>query len=132
MGVKTIMKAIKSSKAAVEIAKKLVTDWDKEHCIGLYLDSENKLKKATLISIGTLNVNFIHAREVYRPAVRHSAAGVVLLHNHPTGNVIPSKEDIKVTKRMKKAGEILDITLLDHIVFCRGELLYSMKGNKKF
>jgi len=122
---------IRSAKKAVEVAKSLVTDFDKEYVVGLYLDAENMVRKAEVVGIGTLTATLVHPREVYKPAIRHSAAGLVLLHNHPTGGVKPSNEDIKVTKQMKKAGEILSIPLLDHIIFCRTNDYYSLKGNKK-
>jgi len=122
---------IRSANKAVEVAKSLVADFDKEYVIGLYLNAENTVKKAEVIGIGTLTATLIHPREVYKPAIRHSAAGLVLLHNHPTGGVKPSDADIKVTKQMKKAGEILGIPLLDHIIFCRTLDYYSLKGNKK-
>ena len=122
---------IRSARRAVEVAKSLVTDFDKEYVVGLYLDAENTIKRAEVIGIGTLTATLIHPREVYKPAIKHSAAGLVLLHNHPTGGVKPSNEDIKVTKQMKKAGEILSIPLLDHIIFCRTNDYYSLKGNKK-
>ena len=122
---------IRSANKAVEVAKSLVADFDKEYVIGLYLNAENTVKKAEVIGIGTLTATLIHPREVYKPAIRHSAAGLVLLHNHPTGGVKPSDADIKVTKQMKKAGEILSIPLLDHIIFCRTSDYYSLKGNKK-
>jgi len=114
---------------AVKIAKTLITDWSKEHCIGLYLNARNNVEKAELISLGTVNTNIIHPRETFRPALLNSACGVILLHNHPSGDVDPSEDDLKITKRLKEAGKILGIDLIDHIIFSEKKWL-SLKERK--
>jgi len=121
---------IENAKKAVEIAKKLVLDWDKEHVIALILDNAYNLKKAEIISIGTVNASLIHPREVYRPAVKYNAVGLMLLHNHPTNNIKPSQEDLLITKKLIRVGKILGIVLLDHIVFCQKSKFYSMKQHQ--
>lgn len=93
-----------------------IREHKKEHLIAFYLDSRNQEMKREVISIGTLNENLIHPREVFEPAVQHSAAHIIIAHNHPSGNPEPSVEDIEVTKRLVQAGKILGIGLLDHIV----------------
>ncbi len=123
---------IKDISKAIMVASPLVTDWDKEHAIGLYLDAHNALKRATVVSMGSMVASVLHARELYRPAIDCASAGVILLHNHPTGDVRPSKEDIMVSRQMKKAGEVLDIPLLDSVIFAKDGRFYSLKGNKKF
>ena len=124
------MEPIREPKLAIKIAKQLSVDWDKEHAIGIYLNSENRLRGAEIISIGTLNDNLLHPREVFRPAVKYAAAGFVLLHNHPSGNTMPSKEDKLITQRIKMASEIMDIKLLDHVIFCKGLRYYSFASCK--
>lgn len=91
----------------------------KEHLRGLYLNSHNRVIRDEVISIGTINSNMIHPREVFRPAIECNAAAVVLAHNHPSGEATPSDEDIEVTKQLVQAGKILGITLLDHVVIAK-------------
>jgi DNA repair protein RadC len=111
---------------SVRIARTLITDWYKEHFIGIYFDSRTKITKAELISLGTLNACLVHPRETFKPAVMNSAKMIIVLHNHPSSDLEPSQDDIEVTQRLKKAGEILDIELYDHIIFNKRKWL-SMK-----
>ncbi len=92
-------------------------DQDKEHFFVIHLDSRNKIKLFELISIGTVNASIVHPREVFTRAVGERSAQIVLAHNHPSGNVEPSDEDIQTTKRMEKAGRILGIEVVDHIIY---------------
>ncbi|MEK7501403.1 MAG: DNA repair protein RadC, partial [Patescibacteria group bacterium] len=91
----------------------------KEHLRGLYLNSHNRVIRDEVISIGTINSNMIHPREVFRPAIESNAAAVVLAHNHPSGEATPSEEDIEITKQLVQAGKILGISLLDHVVITK-------------
>src|SRR3990167_4443333 len=75
---------------AVVIASSMILDWNKEHCIAIYLDSQNHLRHSEIISIGTATETLIHPREVYKPAIVNSAVQVMLLHNHPSGDIMPS------------------------------------------
>ncbi|OGG61847.1 hypothetical protein A3C87_00415 [Candidatus Kaiserbacteria bacterium RIFCSPHIGHO2_02_FULL_49_34] len=88
----------------------------KEHFAAFYLDTQNNLIERQIISIGTLNSSLVHPREVFEPAIRHSAANIIVAHNHPGGALDPSPEDIDVTHRLKNAGEILGIHLIDHVI----------------
>lgn len=88
------------------------------------LDSANRIFRDVLISEGSLNASIVHPREVFRPAIAESAAAVVLLHNHPSGNPEPSREDIKITKQLHEAGKFIDIAVLDHIIIA-GETFTS-------
>lgn len=88
----------------------------KECVRGIYLNTHHQVIHDEVISIGTVNSNLIHPREVFRAAIQHGAAGVILAHNHPSGNVEPSESDISITKQLVDAGRILGITLIDHIV----------------
>jgi DNA repair protein RadC len=91
----------------------------KEHLRGLYLNSHNRILRDEVISIGTVNSNMIHAREVFRPAIECNAAAVVLAHNHPSGEVTPSKEDVDITADLVRAGKILGISILDHVIITK-------------
>jgi DNA repair protein RadC len=91
----------------------------KEHLRGLYLNSHSKILRDEVISIGTVNSNMIHPREVFRPAIEANAAAIVLAHNHPSGEAEPSAEDIEITKQLVQAGKILGITVLDHVIITK-------------
>ncbi len=110
-------KKISSYSDAIQEAKKLVSDYHKEHIICLYLNSRKDLIKAELISIGTLTSVLIHPREIFRPALVNRANSIVLLHNHPSGSPNPTKKDIAITRKLEEGGEILDIELVDHVIF---------------
>jgi DNA repair protein RadC len=87
-----------------------------EHLVALYLDARHVLIKQQTITVGTINSSLIHPREVFAPALEHRASGVVLVHNHPSGDTQPSEEDIIATQKMVEAGEILDVPLIDHVI----------------
>ena len=88
----------------------------KEYFMALYLNARNQLILKETISVGTLTASLVHPREVFEPAIRHFASSVVLAHNHPSNNPEASEEDIQLTENLVRAGIILDITLLDHII----------------
>lgn len=88
----------------------------KEHLRGIFLDSHNRVIHDEMISIGTINSNLVHPREVFRGAIEYNAAAVILVHNHPSGIVAPSESDIAITKQLIEAGKIMGIHLLDHII----------------
>ncbi|HTY62115.1 MAG TPA: DNA repair protein RadC [Acidobacteriota bacterium] len=88
----------------------------KEHFFSLQLNSKNQLIREVLISIGSLSTSVVHPREVFAPAVRDSSAALIFMHNHPSGDPTPSREDKDCTKRLIHAGQILGIRVLDHLV----------------
>lgn len=88
----------------------------KEQLRGLYVNSRYELVHEELISVGSLTANIVHPREVFKPAIEHGAVGVIIAHNHPSGNVQPTEADLIVTTQVQSAGTILGIDLLDHIV----------------
>lgn len=92
-------------------------DQDKEHFFVFHLDVRNKVKIMELISLGTLNMSPVHPREVFTRAIGKRAASIILAHNHPSGNIEPSAEDIMVTKRLVDAGKLLSIEVADHIIY---------------
>lgn len=91
----------------------------KEHFVVFYLDSRNQEIKREIISVGTLNESLVHPREVFEGAIKYNAAGIILAHNHPSGDLEPSEADIEITKKLIHAGKILDIKILDHIVITK-------------
>lgn len=88
----------------------------KEQFRGLYLNSRNKLIHDEVISIGSLNANIVHPREVFSPAIEFASANVILVHNHPSGDPEPSEDDLEITKRLVEAGKIIGIEVVDHVV----------------
>jgi len=100
----------------------------KEHFVALYLNSQNELIHQETISIGSLNANIVHPREVFEPAIKYLAAGTIVAHNHPSGKDTPSKEDEKITDDLVRSGEILGIEIYDHIIIT-SKNYYSFKQN---
>jgi DNA repair protein RadC len=88
----------------------------KEHFLALLLDTRGQVIKTAEVSVGSLDASIVHPREVFREAMSASAASVIFVHNHPSGNCEPSAEDIELTKRLVQAGEIVGINVLDHII----------------
>jgi DNA repair protein RadC len=91
-------------------------DLPREHLRGIYLDTHNRVIHDEVISIGTINSNIVHPREVLKSAIEYNAAAFILVHNHPSGVVTPSQSDIEVTKQIIEAGKIIGINLLDHVI----------------
>ena len=89
---------------------------DREHFVTLALNTKNRLLKVIEVSIGSLNASIVHPRELFKGAVRLSAASVVIAHNHPSGDPTPSAADIQLTRRIVRAGDVLGIEVLDHVV----------------
>ncbi|MDG5786853.1 DNA repair protein RadC [Evansella sp. AB-P1] len=101
-----------------------------EHFVCLYLNTKNHVMHKQTVFIGSLNASIVHPREVFKEAFRYSAASIVCLHNHPSGDVSPSQEDIEVTKRLVQSGRMLGIDILDHIII--GEQRYCSLKEKGY
>jgi len=114
-------KTIKSAEDVFNIFHNKLANEKKEHFIVLYLDTRNSIIKEETISIGTLDSALIHPREVFKNAIKESAFSIILVHNHPSGDCTPSKEDIGITERLKEAGELLNIKVLDHVIIGKGK-----------
>jgi DNA repair protein RadC len=123
-GLKT---TVKSPEDAVKSAKSQLKSKKKEHFLVLSLDTRNHLINTHTISIGSLDSSIVHPREVFKEAISSCAASVIFAHNHPSGDPTPSEDDIKLTRRLMEAGEILGIEVLDHIIVCDRDYL-SMKA----
>ena len=100
---------------------------DKEHFWALALNTRNHLLRVVEVSIGSLNASIVHPRELFKDAVRVSAASLVVVHNHPSGDPTPSGADIQLTRRLIKAGDVLGIEVLDHVVIGDGGEHRSMR-----
>jgi len=116
---------LRSPQEVFEYAKDLIR-LKKEYLRGLYVDTRNKLVRDEVIAIGTLNASLAHPREVFHPAIESHAAAIILVHNHPSGDPSPSKDDIELTKQIYKASKILDIEILDHVII-GNEKYFSLK-----
>ena len=88
----------------------------KEYFLVLLLNMKNQVLSLQTISVGSLSASIVHPREVFQAALRQSAAAVILIHNHPSGDPSPSQEDIAITDRLVQAGKLMDIPVLDHVV----------------
>lgn len=93
-----------------------IQDLKKEHFVVLYLNAKNQLVHKEIISMGTLNANLVHPREVFEPALKHSTAQIVAAHNHPSGDPKPSEDDIEITKRLTEAGKMMGVEVMDHVI----------------
>lgn len=119
---------INNSRDVVKLLKPELSFLKREHFVGLYLDSRNCLLRKETISIGGLNTSIVHPREIFKIAIQESANAVIVVHNHPSGNAKPSKDDIGITKKLVKASHIVGICLLDHVII--GENTYVSMAEK--
>ncbi len=120
---------IKDPEAVVKAIRASIKDKAKEHFKLILLNPRNKIIGISTISVGTLNASLVHPREVFKDAIVHSAASVVLAHNHPSGDPEPSEDDLTITKRLTESGKILGIEVLDHIVVVKnGFFSFKEKG----
>ena len=98
-------------------------DRRKEYFLALLLDGKNRIIREVRVSEGSLNQSIVHPREVFSQAVRESAAAIILVHNHPTGDPTPSREDLEITRRLREGGDLMGIKVLDHIIIGDGTFL---------
>ena len=102
-----------------------------EHFILLTLNGSHAVISISIISIGLVNKTIVHPREVFCRAIKDRASAIIVCHNHPSGSVIPSPEDKQITKDISKAGEIIGIPLIDHIIFAKSGYI-SLKAQGDF
>lgn len=112
--------ALNSSEKVANIANEILKNQPKEQFWIFLLDTKNRIIGMTMISQGILNSSLVHPREVYQPAILANASTIIAVHNHPSGDTTPSREDLGVTSRLIKAGEIIGIRLLDHVIIGDG------------
>ena len=108
--------SFKCSEEVASYYKPLLKDLKKEQFRIILMDTKNRIIKEELISQGSLNSSIVHPREVVNPAIRNSAASVIFIHNHPSGDPEPSLDDIEITRRLCKSFDIVGIHVLDHII----------------
>jgi len=118
--------SVKTPDEAVALVMGRLKEKKKEHFIALMLNTRSQLIKSAEISIGSLDSSIVHPREVFKEAIAASAASVVFVHNHPSGDPQPSDDDIKLTERLSQAGDIMGIDVLDHIII-GDEKFFSLK-----
>jgi DNA repair protein RadC len=111
----------------VRVVRAGLRDKAKEHFKLVLLNTRNRVIGISTISIGTLNASLVHPREVFKEAVVRSASSVILVHNHPSNDLEPSEEDVRITRRMVEAGKIMGIEVLDHIIITQHQFV-SLKG----
>ena len=109
-------KKVTSPKDIAEFFIPILRDELKEKFIVVSLNSANKVTRYETISVGSLNSSVVHPREIFKFAIENSSASIILIHNHPSGNLEPSHEDIQITKKLVEAGTILNISVLDHLI----------------
>ena len=100
----------------VQVVKPMIADPNKEFFMALYLNTKNGVLKQEVISIGSLNANIVHPREIFKTACMISASSIIVAHNHPSGDTSRSREDIEITKKLSEAGKMMGIELLDHVI----------------
>jgi DNA repair protein RadC len=113
--IKPILEGVYSPAQVAEKCKSF-RDKKKEHFCVFFLDTQNHITGKEVVSIGTLNASLIHPRETFRTAILKNCCSVIVVHNHPSGSLEPSDEDLAVTKRLKDAGKLLGIEVLDHVI----------------
>lgn len=103
-----------------------LSDVKVEKFIGVFLNTKNEIINWEVISVGSLNASIVHPREVFNRAIRRNAASIIAVHNHPSGHITPSKEDLNITKRLYEVGQLVGIPLIDHIIIGKDKY-YSFK-----
>ncbi|MBC8485053.1 MAG: DNA repair protein RadC [Ignavibacteria bacterium] len=120
--------AVTSPEEAFKLIGAYINDYSKENFLVLSFDVRNKLIGVDNISKGTISASLVHPRETFESAIRKHAAQIMIGHNHPSGSIEPSEDDIKITKRISEAGKIMGIELMDHIIVTKNNF-YSFKSN---
>ncbi len=123
-------KAIERVEDVLDVVGEELSKYDRELFCILNLRTRNQVINLNIVSLGTLNSSLIHPREVFKSAILSNAAGIMLIHNHPSGKCDPSELDISITKKLEEAGAFLDIPVVDHIIIGEGGDVFSFCKNK--
>lgn len=118
---------LSSPESVISYCGPAMAPFDREHFWVLALDPKNRLIRQGEVSVGIVDATVVHPREVYKDAVRLSATGIVVVHNHPSGDPQPSRADLRLTRRLAEAGEVMGIQLLDHVIIGSSGIGYSMR-----
>lgn len=121
------IRKINSPLDALALGKQFLEDADREELIACCMDAKNQPISINVVSVGSLNSSIVHPREVFKVAILSNAASILVFHNHPSGDISPSTDDINVTNRLKEAGKIIGIELLDHIIIGSENKYCSLK-----
>lgn len=127
-----VLEKSKKISCAKEIAEIFIPEMnflESENFRVVFLDSKNQIINSKIIFIGTLNESVVHPREIFKSAILENSANIILIHNHPSGDLNPSEEDIKTTKELVKAGELLGIKVLDHIIIGNNSFFSFLEEN---
>ncbi len=123
-------KELNDSAKVVELSRQILKNQDREYILAIAMDARTKPVAVEIVAIGTVNQAVIEPRDLFKHAIISNAAGVVMVHNHPSGNPSPSEEDYKITAKINDAGRLLGIPLLDHIIV-GDDSYFSFKENNK-
>ena len=115
---KTALRTITNSADAAAIVIPKLAGADREHCLTVLLDTRNHVIGINTVSIGTVSASLVHPREVFKPAMLANASSLILAHNHPSGELEPSQQDVELTTRLLEAGRLVGIELVDHLIIC--------------
>lgn len=120
---------VRSPKDIFPLLKEKIINFHKEYYMAVSLDNRNKIISIDIISIGTLNSSLIHPRETFEVAIKNHAGSIIICHNHPSGELIPSEDDVAVTNSLVKAGKLLGIEVADHLIITK-DGYFSFKEKK--
>jgi DNA repair protein RadC len=112
---------LRTSTDAANALRSVFEGADREKFVAMMLDAKHRAIAINLVSIGSLTASIVHAREVFRPVLLLPTAAIILAHNHPSGDATPSSEDVELTRRLRQAGEIFGIPVLDHVILGDGQ-----------
>lgn len=113
---RTMNRKVQGARDVFEYMQGRIPDETKEHLFVLFLSTKNRILSHETVTVGTLTASLIHPREIFKAAIRQSAHSIILVHNHPSGDVQPSNADKQVTSILKKSGDLLQIAMLDHVI----------------
>lgn len=120
--------SIRDSSTAATLIRPCFEGLDREQFVVCGLDGKHRVIGINVVSIGSLTISIVHPREMFKALILMNAAAVICAHNHPSGDVTPSPEDRVLTKRLREAGELLGITLLDHLILGEGYYSFADQG----
>ncbi|MFA6198554.1 MAG: DNA repair protein RadC [Patescibacteria group bacterium] len=118
---------IRTAQDAVQVVGPVLGDLKREMFVTLLLTTRHRLLKFETVSVGSLNASIVHPREVFRPAIQAAAASMLLAHNHPSGDPEPSEDDVEMTHRLVRTGEMLGIEVIDHVIIGAGGSYLSFR-----
>lgn len=117
---------VRSPEDGFMAVKSMISDLDREAFVVLCLSTKNRINHIEVAHIGSINQALIHPREIFKSAILSNSAAIIIAHNHPSGELNPSPEDISITERLKSAGELMGIELMDHLIIA-GDSHLSLK-----